>query len=103
MSAVNRREQVRQAVEQFSIRWLKAQECFRVTNQPPWKRTTEALLCFKGLPLDDLPPKLRQRIDSCFAKVNRILGHYTLQTREDYQTVTLEDLTKIEKLIIEIV
>ena len=103
MSAVNRREQGRQAVEQFSIRWLKARECFRASDQPPWKRTTEALLCFKGLPLDDLPPKLRQRIDSCFAKVNRILGHYTLQTWEDYQTVTLEDLTKIEKLILDIV
>jgi hypothetical protein len=105
MSAVatTSRERVEQAVNEFSVRWLKATDCFCAADQPQWKRTTEALLCFKGLPLDHLPPKFRRRIESCFLKVNHILAGYALQTFEDYQNVTSEDLSQIEKLIIEIV
>ena len=86
-----------------SLRWLKAHDSFRASDKPPWKRTTEAMLCFKGLPLDGLPPKLRRRIDSCFVRVNRILAGYAIQTFEDYQKITPEDLAKIEKLMLDIV
>ena len=59
----------------------------------------EAMLCFKGLPLDNLPRKLRRRIDTHFARINAILEPYALQTWDDYQKISAADLTRIEKII----
>jgi len=60
-------------------------------------------VAFKGLPLDALPPKLLRRIEHCLARVNAVLAHYTIATWDDYAKVSSEDLTKLGKLIHEIV
>jgi iron uptake system EfeUOB component EfeO/EfeM len=98
-SAPNRAQLEDQAVEDFGMRWADALVCFSKTDLPQWKRTQNAMLCFKGLPLNHLPRKLRRQIDACFLGINHVLADYTLQTWEDYQQVSAEDLTKIQHLI----
>jgi hypothetical protein len=88
-----------QAIDDFSQRWLEALGCFCKSDTPQWKRTQNAMMCFKGLPLDHMPRKLQRQIDSCFARINDVLAGYTLQTWDDYQQISAEDLTRIEKLI----
>lgn len=85
---------------EFTQRWLKAQDCFNATDKPQWKRTTEAMLCFKRLPLDGLPAKLRRRIDAHLGRINGIVEPYALQTWNDYQKISAADLTRIEKIIV---
>jgi hypothetical protein len=88
-----------QALAEFTGRWMKALACFRTTSKPQWKRTQEAMVCFKGLPLDNLPPRLRRRLDAHFAWINSIVEPYTLRTWDDYQKVSAADLTRIEKIL----
>lgn len=80
-------------------RWVKAQTCFSATDKPQWKRTQDAMLCFKGLPLDRLPRKLYRRIDSHFTWINAILQRHSIQTWDDYQKIPSADLTRIEAII----
>jgi hypothetical protein len=87
------------ALREFTDRCFKANTCFEAQDQPAWKRTTSAMLCFKGLPLDGLPTKVRRRIDSCFAQINKVSARYPIQTWEDYQKVSPEDLAQIRRLI----
>jgi len=96
-------EQEAQAIQDFTTRWMQALGCLRENDKPQWQRTQDALMAFKGLPLDALPPKLLQRIDRCFARVNAVLAGYAIVTWDDYAKVSPEDLTKIGKLIHEIV
>ena len=95
----SRRDPEDQALAEFTGRWTKALACFSTTTKPQWKRTQEAMVCFKGLPLDHLPQKLRRRIDAHFAWINSILERYPLKTWDDYQKVSAADLTRIEKII----
>ena len=88
-----------QAIEQFTACYLKAIHCFTQLDTPQWKRTQEAMLSFKGLPLDTLPPRLQRRIDSHFGWINSILERYPLKTWNDYQKISSADLTRIEKII----
>ena len=88
------------ALAEFTRRWVKAQACFSATDTPQWKRTNEALLCFKRLPLDGLPPRLRRRIDRYFGRINSVLEPYALQTWDDYERVSAADHTRIENIIV---
>jgi len=96
----NRRAVGDQALAEFTQRWRKAQDCFSATDTPQWKRTQEATLCFKRLPLNGLSAKLRRRIDRHFGRINSVLEPYALQTWDDYQRISAADLTRIEKLIV---
>jgi len=99
LSSPNRTELADQAVDALSQRWSDAIGYFCKTDLPQWKRTQKAMLCFKGLPLDHLPRKHQRQIDSCFVRINQILDGYSIQTWEDYEQISAEDLTTIEKLI----
>ena len=94
-----RRPTAEQALAEFTTRWLAALSCLRTTDKPQWKRTQEAMLSFKGLPLNNLPRKLQRRIDTHFGWINTILEPYTLQTWDDYQKIAAADLTRIAKII----
>ena len=98
-SSPNRAQLADQSIDDFSRRWMDALGCFCKTDLPQWKRTQNAMTCFKGLPLDHLPRKLRRQIDACFVHINHVLAGYKLQTWEDYAQVSAEDLGKIENLI----
>ena len=85
---------------------IRATDC--VTNavrrldeveHPQWKRIQNASLCFKGLPIDHLPEKLEHRLDAAFCRINAVLARYPIKTWEDYQTISSDDLNKIETLI----
>lgn len=91
------------AIDDFTARKVKALGHFCQSGVPKWKRTTEGMLCFKGLTISDLPPKLSRNIDKCFLQINRVTAGYALQTWEDYEKLTPEDLTKIEKLITDLI
>jgi hypothetical protein len=92
-----------QAVEELSVRWEKAIGILLAADTPQWKRTRQAIWCFQGLPLHNLPRKGYRRIDTCFARINHVLAGYTIRTEDDYQRVSTEDLTKIAKLLYDIV
>ena len=55
---------------------------------------------FKGMPLDHLPPKLDRRLTRAFLGVNAILTRYPIETWDDYQKISPEDLAEIETLIL---
>ncbi len=84
-------------------RWMKATACLCASNLPPWKRTQNAMLCFKGLSFDPLPEKLQRRIDRTFARINKVLAGYSIVTWDDYQKISPADLIKIENLLRNIV
>lgn len=68
-------------------------------EHPQWKRIQNSSLCFKGLPADHLPKKLEHRLCSTFCSINAVLARYPIKTWEDYQTISPDDLGKIETLI----
>jgi hypothetical protein len=80
-------------------RAAKAVACLEQLDKPQWKRTTEAMLCFKGLPLDRLSSKLERRLDRSLGRINDTLEKYPLQTWDDYQKVSAADLTRIGDLL----
>lgn len=83
----------------FADRASRAAACLEQPDKPQWKRTTEAMLCLKGLPLDHLPAKLDRRLDKCLGRINDILEKYPLQTWDDYQKISAADLTRIGYLL----
>ena len=96
-------ERTAQAVEELSVRWEKAIGILLAADTPQWKRTRQAIWCFQGLRLDHLPPRLYRRVDLCFGRINQVLAGHTIRTEDDYQRVSTEDLTKIAKLLYDIV
>jgi hypothetical protein len=72
---------------------------FGAEDKPLWKRTQEGMLAFKGLNMDELPDRLLRDIDRCFLGINKILAGYTLQTWNDYQRISDEDLLRIQRRI----
>lgn len=86
-------------ISEFTKCWTDAVACFRDVDQPQWKRVTNGMMCFKGLPLDQLPPKLGRRLDSSFLKINKVLARYDLKTWEDYQKISSVDLDRLEAII----
>ena len=92
-----------QAVEELSVRWEKAIGILLAADTPQWKRTRQAIWCFQGLPLHNLPRKWYRRIDTCFGRINHVLADYTIRTEDDYQRVSTEDLTKIAQQLYDIV
>lgn len=92
-------QNVDQAITEVSKRWMKAFDCFYDATQPQWKRVQNALLCFQGLPLDHIPPRLQRRIDSTFVRINAIHAPYKLDGWAGYENISAKDLTKIENLI----
>lgn len=91
------------ALKDVMDRWTKAMACLCASTLPPWKRTQNALLCFKGLAFDPLPEKLQRRIDRTFARINKVLAGYSIVTWDDYKKISPADLAKIEKLLQNIV
>lgn len=86
-----------QAAEQdFAVRLQKAIALFDAPAKPLWQRTVDGMLAFKGLNMDHLPPRLLRRIDRRFVAINRILAHYALQTWDDYQHITDDDLRRLQ-------
>ena len=90
---------VDQAVDELSSRYSDAIGWFCSKDTAQWKRTQKAMLCFKGLPLDNLPGRLRRQIDSCFGRINRITARYSIRDWDDYEQISAEDLSRIEQLI----
>lgn len=68
-------------------------------EHPQWKRIQNSSLCFKGLPIDHLPKTLEHRLEATFCRINAVLARYPIKTWEDYQTISLDDLKKIEVLL----
>lgn len=87
------------AFQDLQNRWLKACMTLDELGKPQWKRTTEAMLCFKKLNISHMPERWRQRLDQTFLQINSVTEQYPIETWEDYQTVSSDDLTKIGSLI----
>ena len=86
-------------VEAFAARLAQALERFGAEDVPLWKRTQDGMMAFKGLSLDNLPPRLLRDIDRRFVAINKILAGYTLKTSEDYQHISDVDLQELQRLI----
>lgn len=87
------------AYEVMLNRWLAACIILDDTTKPQWKRTVEALLCFKKLNITHLPTRWRKRLDKAFLQVNRIAAQYPIETWDDYQKISADDLTRIGQFI----
>ncbi len=89
-----------QAIDKVIEHWGKAFECLHESRHPHWKRIQNAMYCFKGMPLDHLPPKLDRRLDRAFVGINAVVSRYPIKTWDDFQMISPDDLAKIETLII---
>lgn len=89
-----------QALDKVIEHWGKAFGCLFESQHPHWKRVQNAMLCFKGMPIDHLPLKLVRRFQRTFASMNAILARYPIETWDDYQKISPDDLTKLEILIL---
>jgi len=92
-------EQERNALNELVDRCLKASQCLDASDQPQTKRTMDAMLCFKRLPLTGLPPKVERRLTATLSKINHILEPYNLKSWDQFPNVAPADLSKIEALI----
>lgn len=88
-----------EAVEDFAARLAEALRLFAGRQNPAWKCTQEGLLCFKGLDMTHLPARLRRDIDRRFGAINNILSGYRLKNWEDYETISTQNLHRIQRLI----
>jgi hypothetical protein len=86
-------------VESFAAHLAQALERFDAPLLPLWKRTQDGMTAFKGLKLDNLPPRLLRDIDTRFAAINQILAGYTPNTWDDLQHVSDAHLHEIQRLI----
>ncbi len=89
-----------QSIDKVIEHWGKAFGCLFESRHPHWMRIQNAMRCFKGMPLDHLPPKLDRRLTRAFLGVNAILTRYPIETWDDYQKISPEDLAEIETLIL---
>lgn len=89
-----------QAIDKVIEHWGKAFGCLFESRHPHWRRIQNAMRCFKGMPLDHLPPKLDRRLTRAFLGVNAILTRYPIETWDDYQKISPKDLAEIETLIL---
>jgi len=89
-----------QAIDKVIEHWGKAFGCLFESRYPHWRRIQNAMRCFKGMPLDHLPPKLDRRLTRAFLGVNAILTRYPIETWDDYQRISPKDLAEIETLIL---
>ncbi len=87
------------AYKEMMDRWLDACLTLDKPDKPLWKRTVEALTCFKGLDITHLPTRWRKRLDRKLAQINRIVARYPIETWDDYQKISAEDLARIELLV----
>jgi len=77
----------------------KALQTFRDDKLPPWQQVTQALSALNGLPISDLKPDHKQKLESYLLEVNQITHHYNLEQEEDYQRLSQDELAKIRELI----
>ncbi len=96
-------EEAFQAFEDLVDRWTHARIRLDATDAPQWKRTHEAMMYFKGLKLTPLPRRWRGRVEKAFAQVNQVLAKYPIETWDDMQKVSAEDLSRIDQLITAII
>lgn len=84
---------------ELTDRWAKACTCLDNMSMPPWKRTCDAMLHFKGLDITHLPPRWRKQLDKTFIEINAITAPYEIEKWDDYQKLSVLDLARIGKLI----
>jgi len=62
-------------------------------------KTARSLQQFSGLPLSDLSPDIRNKLESELLKVNQIMSHYDINTVDDFGKITRIDLKKLVMII----
>ena len=82
-----------------AVRLKEAIALFDAPSKPLWQRTVDGMLAFKGLRMDQMPPRLLRRVERRFAAINQILDRYPLQTWDDYRQVTQADLRQLQDII----
>ena len=87
------------AIDQYSLRLRNALRLFRASDDPMWKRTQEGIAMFQGLQMKHLPPRLNVDIKRRFGAINATLEPYALQKGDDYHSVSVDDLARIQDLI----
>lgn len=81
--------------EELAERMGRVLSIYATAEGPQWQQTVDALQSLKGQTLTGLPRRVRRHLDSCLLKINRITAKYPLETFEDYQMVSDEDLDRI--------
>jgi hypothetical protein len=87
------------AYKEMMDRWLDACLILEKRDKPQWQKTVDAMLCFKKLNITHLPTRWRKRLDRAFLQINRISAQYPIETWDDYQKISADDLTRIGQLI----
>ena len=62
---------------------------------PKWQRVLQGLQAYSGLELTGMDEDVRGALETNLVDVNRVLGRYPLETDEDYQKISPEDLQQL--------
>lgn len=76
-------------------RALKAQMVLNNQALPAYEKVHNSLLAFKGMVLSSLPIKMRMSVESVMVKTQQIFNRYPIETFEDYQLISEEELKDI--------
>ncbi|MCP5008067.1 MAG: hypothetical protein GY941_29645 [Planctomycetes bacterium] len=66
---------------------------------PLWRKGRLVSGAYVGLALEGLQSKHRRKIISGFSKVNAVLANYKLDSFDDYENISDEDLYEIIRLV----
>ncbi|UZE97304.1 hypothetical protein [Alkalimarinus alittae] len=65
-----------------------------------WQKSHLVAGAYAGLALEGLKSKHRHKILGGFSKMNGILSKYTLNTYDEYEIITEEDLREIIRIVL---
>jgi len=80
----------------------RSQKAKTLASDPPlpkWKRLSQGLQAFSGLELTGIPEDVRERFEADLVGVNRVLAQYPLETEEDYQIISDDDLQRMLEIV----
>jgi hypothetical protein len=68
-------------------------------SSPKWRRLSQGLQAFSGLELTRIRDDVSERLEADLVRVNRVLGQYTVETVEDYQSISDVDLQHMLNIV----
>lgn len=74
---------------------LKAQMVLNNLAMPAHAKVHNLLLALKGMVLSSLPFNMRMSVESVMVKNQQIFNRYPIETFEDYQLISEEELNEI--------
>lgn len=91
-------------VEAFGLRTRRLREICERHYEPDesWQRIVDLSEAIRGLTLSGLPPRIEKGLNRLLVQVNGIFEKYPIETVEDYQKISAEDLERIRKIFLQL-